>query len=397
MSPFIRSAALLSALACPWLAHAVQNCEIDGQSVNPNNGNTTAGKTGLMRCRDVDGGPVVREEELKSGKFIGVVRRFRNGVLEREHSVNEKGNREGRSREFAAAPGAANQVLRDETYHNGSTVGLARSWLATGTLKRVSFHGEDGREQAVAEFTPQAKLADLRCAAQPLLGPDADDATWCGHRGKGAATVELFAADGTLSGRLTHERGERRKIETLWESGKVRELTEIGNAGGTERRFSAEGVKRRETVWVTQVTEGRSNRITTLEQEFSESGSLQHERRWLPGERGGELQIEQHWYLNGQPRDKLEYLRQDGQSARRETHYHDNGRVASEGTWLVSGRYDRPASGVHKSFDDQGRLRSERFHDARGRVNRERELDEAGSVTRDDELFEDGSRKAFTR
>ena len=98
MSPFFRTALLLSALSCPWLAHAVQSCELNGQPVNTSNGNTTAGKTGLIRCRDAEGGPVVREEELQNGKFIGVVQRFREGVLEREHSVNEKGNREGRKR-----------------------------------------------------------------------------------------------------------------------------------------------------------------------------------------------------------------------------------------------------------------------------------------------------------
>ena len=75
-------------LVAPGLTYAVQSCEIDGQSVSPNNGNTTAGKTGLMRCREAEGGPVVREEELRNGKFIGVVRRFRDGVLEREHSTN---------------------------------------------------------------------------------------------------------------------------------------------------------------------------------------------------------------------------------------------------------------------------------------------------------------------
>lgn len=230
-----------------------------------------------------------------------------------------------------------------------------------------------------------------------MLAPDANDATWCGHRGKGPATVELFGNNGAVRGRLTHEHGERRKIETRWESGKLREETVIDSAGGSERRFSAEGMKRRELVWVTQVADGRSTRITTLEQEFHESDTLVHERRWQPAERGGELQLDQHWYLNGQLRDKIEYLKHESQSARRETRYFDNGRVSSEGLWFVKGRYDNPATGTHKGFDDQGRLQSERFYDARGRVNRERELDDTGRVLRDEELFEDGSRKAFTR
>jgi hypothetical protein len=207
---------LFAFLTAPALGHAVQSCEIAGQSVSPNNGNTTAGKTGLKRCRE--GGPVLREE------------------------------------------------------------------------------------------------------------------------------------------------------------------TVIEPAVGRDRRFSAEGVNRLERVWVTQFTGTRSTRITTLEQEFHESGTLVHERRWLPTECGSELQLEQHLYLNGQ---------------RRETRFHDNGRVSLEGVSLVKGRYDTQAIGVQKAFDDQGRLRIERFHDARGRVNRE--LDDTGRVLRDEALFEDGSRKAFAR
>jgi antitoxin component YwqK of YwqJK toxin-antitoxin module len=328
---------------------------------------------------------------------MGAVRYFRAGVLERDFSVNERGNRDGLSREYAATPGPKNQLLREETARNGTTTGLARSWYADGTLKRLTFYGDDGREQAVAEFTQQGRLTELRCANQPRLAPDADDATWCGHRGKGIATVELYASNGNLRGRISHERGERRKVETLWDNGKLRDEIEINATGGSERNFSADGVKRKETVWITRQSENRSSRITTLEQEFHESGTLVHERRWQPNDRGGELQLDQHWYLNGQPRDKIEYVVQDGQPVKRDTRYHDNGRVASEGLWLVKGRYDSQPFGVHKSFDDAGHLRAERTYDTKGRSTREREFDEAGRTTRDDEVFEDGSRKAFAR
>ena len=115
------------------------------------------------------------------------------------------------------------------------------------------------------------------------------------------------------------------------------------------------------------------------------------------GERGGQLASEKRWYLNGQPRDASEYRSEGGRSLRSDMQFHDNGKPAFEGLWVLEGRYDRQASGVHRSFDDAGRLRMERHHDERGRVTRERELDEAGRVTRDDALFEDGSRKAFSR
>jgi antitoxin component YwqK of YwqJK toxin-antitoxin module len=389
-------AALLLLATLPLATQAVQVCDIDGQHVNPSHGGTTAGKTGLMRCREGEGGPVVREQELRNGVFMGIVRYYKGGVLQREHSVNERGNRDGLAREFAGTAGPTNQILREETVRNSTTVGLARSWFANGQLRRASFHGEDGREQAVAEFTPQGQLAELRCATAPQLAPAADDAAWCGHTGN-AATVPTYAANGTLRGRVTHERGELRRRETFWDSGTPREQEEIGRDGGVERSFSAEGVKRREVQWVSPTGAGRARRVTVLDQEFHESGTLVRERRWLPDERGASLQSEKRWYLNGQPREAIEMSAAQGQPLRRETQFHDNGKPASEGTWRLLGRYDRQAIGVHRHFDDQGRPRLERHHDDKGRVVRERELDDTGRISRDDELFEDGSRKSTAR
>ncbi len=396
----------LAALLAGGAAHAVQVCELNGQHVNPANGSTTQGKTGLMRCRDGEGGPVVREQELQKGVFMGVVRYFKDGLLEREHHVNERGNRDGRAREFAAAEaGPAGErgapiLVREATYRDGRTVGIARSWYPTGQLRRVSFH-EDDREQAAAEFTAQGQLAELRCAGRPLLGPDADDARWCGHAGS-PATVVLHGAKGQTRARVVYERGERRKSEVLGEDGSVRELQEITATGGIERTFAADGAKRREIQWVTVEASGgeRPRRVTTLDQEHHESGKLVRERKWRPGDRGAELVSEQRWYLNGQPRELVEFTRSDGRALRRETAFHDSGRKAAEGTWLVGGPGSRggdTATGVHRHWDAEARLRSERSYDERGRVTREREFDASGKVVRDDEVFEDGSRKAVGR
>ena len=392
---------MVAALACPsvW---AVQACDIDGQHVNPNNGHTTQGKTGLMRCRDGEGGPLVREQELKDGVFMGAVRYWKDGQLEREHRVNARGNRDGLSREYALVAGAAKSVLvREETLRDGRTVGLARSWHPNGALRRVSFHGDDEREQASAEFTAQGQLSELSCAPRPVLAPDFDDAKACGHGGSVSA-VSLYGGKGQVRARLAYERGDRRRSEQLWESGSVRELQEIGASGGVERSFAADGTKRREVVWVMQERPAgeRPRRIVTLEQQHHESGKLVQEKRWRPVERGSELVSEQTWYLNGQPKQLTEFATGEGKTLRRDTTFHDNGRKASEGVWTVAvagRRSGELATGVHRSWDADGRLRSERSHDEKGRISRERELDGNGAVVRDDEVFEDGSRKAFGR
>jgi len=391
----LAAAATLAALP----AIAIQVCELNGQHVNPANGSTTAGKTGLMRCREGEGGPVVREQELQQGRFMGVVRYFKNGELEREHRVNERGNRDGLAREYAPGEAGAKAVLiREETYRDGKTIGLARSWHPNGQLRRASFHGDDDRERASVEFTREGQLAELRCAPRPVLAPAFDDARACGHAGAVSALV-FHGAKGQPKARAWLERGETLKSETLWDSGTVREQSETTPTGGVSRSFAADGVKRRETQWLKTAGEP-PRRVTTLEQEFHESGKLVRERRWQPGERGGELLSERLWYLNGQPKALTEHSKTEAGVLRRETAFHDNGRKASEADWLAdaagSRRGERP-TGTHRSYDADGQLRAERVHDGRGKVTRERELDARGAVVRDDEVFEDGSRKAFGR
>ena len=77
------SSCLTVLLATPLAALAVQDCELNGQSVNPANGSTTAGRTGLMRCKDRDSGELQREQELKAGVFMGLVRFYEKGKLAR--------------------------------------------------------------------------------------------------------------------------------------------------------------------------------------------------------------------------------------------------------------------------------------------------------------------------
>jgi antitoxin component YwqK of YwqJK toxin-antitoxin module len=388
--------ALPLALALAGSAHAINVCELNGASVNPDNGYTTAGKTGLMRCRDGEGGPIVREQELRDGKFTGIVRYFKGGVLQREYSVNERGNREGLSREYSATAGT-NVLLREERTRNSTTYGLVRTWYPTGKLKRVSFYTDEGREQAVAEFTSTGQMSELRCGPTPQLAPDADDAAWCGFSGSKPSTVTLYGENGKARGRTTWERGERRKVEDFWEDGTLRNQQEMSAAGGVERSFDAKNVKRRETQWVVVKTSSdRPMRGVTLEQSFHESGTLVSEKRWKPEDNSRDPALEQRWYLNGQPQFKAELVKNGNDTLRRETRFHDNGKPSSEGMWLVGNRGGSQPQGMHKVFDMAGQLRGETYYDAKGRVTRERELDESGRVVRDDEVFEDGSRKAFT-
>lgn len=194
-APWLLALVILAASA-PRCALALQSCEVNGVAVSTSNGYTTAGKPGTMRCRDTDSGLLVREQHIENGKFMGLVRQYEDGKLQREYTDNEAGNRQGRFREF----GANGQLLRDETYENGSAVGLSQSFYPAGPLRRVAWHLASSGEVASAEFTESGKLRSLRCADKPLLAPVADDAAWCGFSGP-PAPVAFFSSRGAMIAR----------------------------------------------------------------------------------------------------------------------------------------------------------------------------------------------------
>jgi len=377
--------ALLTGVA--GVAHAVQDCELNGAHVNPANGNTTQGKTGLMRCKDRDSGELQREQELRNGVFMGVVRYYDKGRLGKEQNVNAKGNLHGRAREFYPD----GQVLREATYDNGHELGLVRSFHPDGRLRRVAFYADPGGERASAEFTAGGQLSALRCADRAVLAPAADDARLCGFVGSAPSQVELFDAKGGLRARLSYVSGKRVRNERLYDNGKPASQDEVVGNQRTERRFSSEGVKRYELVSLI-VERGA---LKQREIEYSERGTPVRDQRWTPA---GQAVTDDSYYLNSQPRSKTVYSGEGLARVADITEFHDNGQRSAEG------RFGAPAPrgrlipvGLHRRFDEQGKLASESVYDDKGRVTRERTWDANGQPDRDDEVFEDGSRKAYAK
>ncbi len=384
----MRTATLLYTLALlctAGAAHAVQDCELNGQSINPNNGNTTAGKTGLMRCKDRDSGVLQREQELQNGKFMGVVRHFENGKLKQEHSVNEKGNRHGRAREF----NEAGQLISDSTYDNGSETGVSQRFHPNGKLRRATFYeAGGGSEKAYAEFNPEGKLSQLRCADRAVMAPVVDDARLCGFT-NGPSKLELFDERGALSARASWQAGERVRYEQVYGNGKTQLLQEITPTRRLDQQFSQDGVKRREE----ERTLDNKKTIAVRLQQFSETGTLVRDQRW-----GAErMQSDTSFYLNGQPKSKTEYGKDDTGNWLVETEYRDDGSLASKGRYLEPNRNRRIPTGTHQYFNAAGKVVGESIYDAKGRISREKAWNDAGVLLRDDEVFEDGSRKAYAR
>lgn len=393
MTPPIRPAcaiavALVLGVCAGPVRAQVLDCTIGGQPVNPSNGATTRGKTGLMRCVDRETKVLAREVEYRDGATVGLQRWYEAGVLRREVSVDVRGNRDGLAREWSAR----GVLVEESRYAHAETVGLSRRWYEDGTPASVAHWGEGGGERRNEAFSRydydrDGRLSGLRCGPVPRLD---DEARLCGHDG-GPRTVELHAR-GRVVARVTHLRGEPVRRETLREDGSIESLETREGTKTTVRALQADGTLRRETVTV--------DRRRVLDATWTERGTPLREQRWADGlpER------ETEWYLNGRMRRERTWERAsdgtgDGSRARIvgyvERRFHDGGQLAAEGRWAMVGPGSGRAVpvGAHRTVDERGRPLREAVHDERGRLVREREWDEQGRLVRDDEVHEDGSRK----
>ena len=382
------AAAFRIAAAALWLfaagaAHAVLDCEFNGRKVDPSDGSSTAGKTGLMRCKDRETGELQREQQIQNGVLMGLARFYEKGKLAREHTLNAKGHIHGLAREFAAN----GQVLREAVYDDGQEHGLVRSFYPSGQLRRATFYPAVGTDRAFVEFTERGQMSALRCGEVPMLAPAADDARLCGFVG-GPSQVELFDTAGVLRSRVSYLAGKRVRSQSFYDNGKPSVQDEIVGRQRTERQFSSEGVKRRETVWLLL----ERNAVRQREQEFSEKGTLIRDRRW---DRAGEPIGDDSYHLNGRPRSKSVYRGTGDARTVEITEFYDSGQRAAHGRYLVAGRGRQLPVGTHRRFSEKGVLLAESNFDAKGRVTRERSWDENGELQRDDEVFEDGSRKTI--
>lgn len=86
MKIFIRITAVPIGLASIQAASAAQDCELNGQSVNPDNGNTTAGR--VLRDETYDDSGRITREKAWDG----------NGKLLRDDAVFEAGLRKAFAR-----------------------------------------------------------------------------------------------------------------------------------------------------------------------------------------------------------------------------------------------------------------------------------------------------------
>lgn len=377
MPYFLRLLLLAAALSAAAPLHAQPlRCELNGESVNPANGNATAGKTGLMRCTTQDGN-LQREEELRNGKFMGKrVYYSRDG--RKEQMVNEKGNLDGPAKEFYT-----DGKLREEgSYANGERVGLMKRYFPGGQLERLSFaasgSGAARERGATLEYLEDGKLRDVQCGTRSLM---AEDKVPCGFNGQ-ASQVELFR--GSRGGtRLDEKRSYKDGvlIERIGynEDGKQASSRLLKDGVEITRDYYPDGKPRRERAYAKDATKREGT-----EREWASNGQMTREIRYA----GGFEVATTEWYMNGNVKQKRASEGGSRDALVRSEYFFDTGKLRGRET-SRAGR----TVGKAEAFDDAGTLREESLYDERGTLKSRRTYDEKGKLTADEEYFEDGSRK----
>lgn len=356
----------------PQVRAAVYDCEMDGAHVNPANGSTTAGRTGIMKCVDRESRKLVREDEYRNGRAVGH-RKFvdyRGNVS--VWTVNEQGNREGETRRYDAE----GNLLAEERYANGSATGLQVYYHKSGTVQRRVYHEPGKGRRASVEYNDRGELMRLSCADEPLLG---DDRELCGFHGR-PSEVTFHDAKGQVAGRARFENGRRLAMTALGAGGAVARSEEEAHGGRRIVRVHfSDGALRKETVV--------SGRMREHERELAQSGQKLRETRWVDGWKAEETL----WYLNGQPRSRTRWAREGAEVRITAETYWDNGRMRERSTRDNRGHF----IGVVERYTEKGELESEATY-RMGKLTRRKSYKD-GQLALDEELFEDGSRKSVRK
>ena len=392
-APSLLLAACLIAAPSAW---AINSCELNGKPVNTNDGSQTAGKSGMIRCKNLDTGQTEREYQLQDGRSFGLSRYFRDGKLVKEFTNIDSGPHVGLEREWAAN----GQLVLEFTNVDGHVRGLRRAWYDNGQPKEVEFVTDPERDGASVEYTPRQQLGKLRCGPKPLLAPHVDDAALCGFGGR-ANTLSTYRSDGTISSTQTLLAGVVQKATRFYNDGKPQDDEERQGGNRLERYYDFDGSKRREKLW----SETQKPALLVRDAEYHASGPLVVERLYavvtVEGKPRTHLESESRYYLNGQPRSKDRYTTDSTSQLRTELRdsqeFSDKGALIAQGRYVQQGRYRERPVGVHQTYFDNGQLAQENTYDDKGHVQRQRVWDDAGKLLSDDVLYEDGSRKAYAR
>ncbi len=367
---------LFFALSAP--AFAISECTVNGKPVNPSNGATTEGLTGLMICRE--DGRVIREEELRDGKYIGVRRFFERDGSVKESHINERGNRDGAYVE----KDAQGTVRLEGQYSDGDGIGLFRKFYAGGKREKIWWQ-EKARTSASIEHNPDGSLREIRCGERSYF---AEDRGPCGFEGK-AVKNDLYSSRGKLAARQTWQTGKLLAMERFHESGVLAGQALVEDGRRVHRDYAENGKKRSEIVYEPDTAGLFDRSPNRVEREFGPTGQLVHQSRF---QNGVEVEAED-WFLNGKRGRRMSAESAGRGAIRNIEHYRDDGTLVRRERNRAGVRL-----GIQQHLHPNGKVAQEDRYELRegGRgsyLAARKTWDENGKALTDDQFFEDGSRK----
>ena len=381
-------------------------CQLNGKSVSPYNSATTAGLTGMMRCKDKVTGLMSSAQELRGGVFMGLSRSYdAKGSVQRERMINERGNTEGFDREFWP-----NGKLRSESrQNNGNVRGASRKFYETGKLERASFT-LDSQVLTNLAWDSNGNLTSALCSQASVLPEDSKP---CGFEGK--VQTALF------------QNGKRRELRVM-EQGKILTATLYRAAGRQSVPAEAAMVVGEQAFQNGQRwhrvfnTDGAANGKNVLREErlyepgrpsqrneFSVTftgGALQWSKAWSASEQliehiryaNGRPSRTERWYLNGAMKEIITVALDGGASKSVRESFDDDGKITERQTTIAFGVMSDQMTGLQQSFHINGKVAIEEIfskpdEQGRTRLVSRKQWDQSGKLQSDDEILEDGSRK----
>lgn len=302
----------------------------NGDPVNPNHGGTTAGKTGMVICKD-DDGKVIREYELRNGKEIGKRMRVDSQGNREEYAVNEQGNMHGLKKVY----NKDGKLIYEGKYENSDGVGLHKEFFDSGKLKGI--HYENSMS---IDFKESGEPYNIRCGKETYAKEDREICGW-----------DKPHESNLGSYKVTYDKGKLIKEIGYYRDGKVRTESIVDDGIETQKVFF-------ET--------GELKTVSTF--------------------KGREPLTKKEYFMNGNVSKEMTFKAGDKFLKKEMKTYYDDKTLESEGTYIVMRNYDeqdgeiksywqdsKPRSienykegkleGESQYFDDKGQLVSKRTYE----------------------------------
>ena len=385
-----------------------RQCVLNGNRIDLDDGASTRGVTGIVRCTN-EHGIVDRESEYRNGVHVGHEMMIDDIGGKLIRTVNAKGNSDGIDRTY----NSKGILTREVAKVDGELDGAQHMYTDAGRLSEVVWYA--GRQPVLEiNYNPDGTISELKCGKQSYMQEDKEVCGFAGH----ASKVDLVDSSGHVKSTVVYLNGNASTTTEFDGQGKVAAHEDNTGAGLQRTEYFPNGQ--------IKISAGYSGRVLNgNEKEYSDTGKLIRETLWDMGD----IRKETSYYLNGQMKSRAERVQIGNiwEVARQE--FWDNGRVSDEGVFLektdslyweeftlARWDYDAPVGehrhyyengnlAVSENFSDKGDLTGERkgyfesgqqqfdeTYDEAGRIRSRKEWDKTGKLIGNEQYLEDGSR-----